>query len=321
METEQTIRCPRRHCPDPKEGWGLVKKRSREHLGEYLCFSCKKRFFYSINLRKAYVGSLKYFLFVDKFVGDEAYSFVEKLKKAAGLVSVNRARCADIIIVLGGDGTMLRATHKYAVLGKTLLGFYFHPSRGFLSNSVSEFDGEIIRYESYGIFYAPLLEVSMRMANGKLKTGVALNEASVKGAASTQTVKLQVSVDDEILLEELMSDGLIISTPLGSTGYAVPAGGSAILPSLAAFEIVPNNSSKPRHRTSQIVSDKSAIRVRALDLPRRKIVVACDNDVFINVSEIEIRRSNMPVKLALIKPDHMSWDQFFLARSREKIYD
>ena len=315
------IRCPKRHCPDPSAGWSFVKTHEG-YMSEYVCHACGKHFLYSTWLRKNYYPSpLKYFFYIDKFAREAAKTLVASLEGAKGLRSVSKAQYADIIIVLGGDGTMLRAAHKHATLGKPLLGFYFHPSKGFLSNADSEFSLNIIKHERYEIFQAPLLEVKMKTTSGKMRTGIALNELSIKGAASTQTVSLEVSVDGELLLDRLMADGLIVSTPLGSTGYAVPAGGSAILPSLHAFEIVPNNSSKPKHRTSQIVSDSSIVKVRVLDLPRRKVVVGCDNDVYENVCEIEIRRAGMPIQLAFIKPDDMTWDQFFLARSKEKIYD
>lgn len=324
------ILCPRKLCKDPKRGWTLTKKFDNE-LREYRCHGCGKFFYYNARLRRMYrwhkkYSSLKYMVVADEFNDEVVECLVHLESKSTGrgsfrgVARIGSPEECDIFIVLGGDGTMLRAVHDYAKFQKPFMGFNFGV-RGFLLNSASELSFQALAYEDYEIFTAPLLEVIVRTADGRVFSGLALNDVSVSRGDRPQSAWLEIAVDDVLLRDRLIGDGVIVSTPIGCTGYAINENGSVILPSISAFEITPNGVS-PKYRIPLVVSDSSLIKVRVLQLPKRRVSVTYDSNVFdsADIQEVEIRRANLGAHLAFFKPLDMLWDEFFLSRIREKVY-
>ena len=144
---------------------------------------------------------------------------------------------AELIIVLGGDGTMLKAVQNYHRCKKPFLGINFG-NKGFLMNDVRDVIGRIIE-RKIEIYSFPLLRIS-----GKGIRANALNDFYVK-QIDGKNCKLNIKVNGELLAEKISGDGIIISTALGSTAYALAAGGSAIDPNLPAMILVPNNVHTP----------------------------------------------------------------------------
>lgn len=144
----------------------------------------------------------------------------------------------EILFVIGGDGTILRAFHKYAEIVEDIIVFGIHTGHlGFLANYQVTDIGKILSILNSNldckIEEHTLLEFSIK-SNEKETTGLALNEVSI--TAVPNMIELDVLVD-KTLLETFRGGGLCISTPQGSTGYNKSLGGSVIDHNINCFQI------------------------------------------------------------------------------------
>jgi len=173
------------------------------------------------------------------------------------------AREVDLLMIFGGDGTMLHVARKIAGSATPMLGVNIG-GLGFLTGVPSDelsgalkciWNGEF-RYESRA-----LIEASGR-CNGKniLETG--LNDIVVSRGAVSRLIGLDVSVDGE-LITRYRCDGLIISSPTGSTAYSLSAGGAVVLPTAEVFAMTPICPHALSNR-SIILPLSSKIRVKAM---------------------------------------------------------
>jgi NAD+ kinase len=146
----------------------------------------------------------------------------------------------DLLVAVGGDGTMLRASHLCAPSGLPILGI--NTGRvGFLI----QVDGkewrpslELLLKGEYWIEQRMMLRVELRRSGDSLGIWHALNEAVVTRGPSVRPVRLSASVDGR-LLANYTADGLIAATPTGSTAYALAAGGPILPPDLRNMLLVP----------------------------------------------------------------------------------
>lgn len=183
-----------------------------------------------------------------------------KLSSSAGF------RDAEAVIVLGGDGTMLGAVRSLHGLDRPLLGVNIG-SLGFMT-SVSEQDLEralcCLSDETYITSERCVAECHIQFADGTTEHHRALNDVVVNGGTSARVVRLEVCVG-ESLLTTYVCDGMIVSTPTGSTGHSLSAGGPILAPDTSAFVIsviCPHTlSSRPL-----VVPDQSKIQIRAVGL-------------------------------------------------------
>ena len=168
----------------------------------------------------------------------------------------------DAVLALGGDGTMLAAVRSLHGLNKPLIGVNIG-SLGFMT-SVSEQDMEralhCLRDETYRVSERSVAECVVRAAGSEVTPYCALNDVVISSGASSRVVRLEVSAGDS-LVTTYVCDGLIVSTPTGSTGHSLSAGGPIMLPDTHAFVIsviCPHTlSSRPL-----VLPDQTVIRVR-----------------------------------------------------------
>jgi len=180
---------------------------------------------------------------------------------AAVVADDQRFADVDAVLALGGDGTMLAAVRSLYGLNKPLIGVNIG-SLGFMT-SVSEQDMEralcCLRDETFIVSERSVAECVIQGAGGEERY-CALNDVVVSSGASSRVVRLEVSAG-ESLVTTYVCDGLIVSTPTGSTGHSLSAGGPIILPETNAFVIsviCPHTlSSRPL-----VLPDQTLIRVR-----------------------------------------------------------
>ena len=146
----------------------------------------------------------------------------------------------DVVVVFGGDGTLLYAARLVAASGVPILGINLG-SLGFLTEVKPEEMHsalEVLLAGEYQLEDRMLLEVEVSK-NGQTPTRyLALNDAVINKGALSRIVEIEVSVNSQLVLVT-RADGLIISTPTGSTGYSLSAGGPILYPTLTAFIITP----------------------------------------------------------------------------------
>ncbi|HEX8372523.1 MAG TPA: NAD(+)/NADH kinase [Chthoniobacterales bacterium] len=200
------------------------------------------------------------------------------LERGDGLEIPELMEQCEMLMVLGGDGSILRALRK--TLGATLkplLGINFG-SLGFLTCvSAGGYDRAIqsLVEETYVISRRSLLSVAVRRNDEEVLCKRALNDVVVSRGSSSKLVKVSVSIDDEVLTE-YNADGLIVATPTGSTAYSLAAGGPILMPQSDVFVITPISPHVLTNR-SVIVSDSSRIVVKPTR-PDQALSLSADGD-------------------------------------------
>ena len=208
------------------------------------------------------------------------------------------AREVDLLLVFGGDGTMLRVARDLAGSGPPMLGITIG-GLGFLpavpSNELPRalnhvWNGEF-KYES-----RTLIEAS-GCCNGRQIQAPALNDIVVSRGAVSRLIGLDVSVDDEPLTR-YRCDGLIISSPTGSTAYSLAAGGAEGFPTAELFALTPICPHALSNR-SIILPLASTIGIKAMN-PFPATILSADGQVIANLDagdEVTIRRSRRTIRL------------------------
>ena len=240
-------------------------------------------------------------------VADEATARFARLKVATVVDAAALARETDLLLVFGGDGTMLRAARETADAGTPMLGVNLG-GLGFLTAiSAGEFAkglGAVWRGQCT-VESRPLIELS-GMLSGKLLSCLALNDFVVSRGSGSRLIELEVTVDGEELTR-YRCDGLIVSSPTGSTAYSLAAGGAIVSPSAEVFTVTPICPHTLSNR-SVVVSLNSAIGIRALS-GKIETLLSADGEVAGRLAAEEtvlIRRSPRSVRLL-----HLAGDSFF----------
>jgi NAD+ kinase len=198
----------------------------------------------------------------------------------------------DFVFVIGGDGTLLKAARFYSesftpVFGINLgrLGFLAQTKECELSESLDKILNSKYKIEDR------LMLVSNDGA-------VALNDFVIKGASASRTSRFYLSIDDKFVCDYL-ADGLIISTPTGSTAYGLSAGGPVMSPNLEAIAIVPIC---PHTLTARplVIPASEKVTISTCDSCTSFYVIADGQDSYTVNSKIEINKSKYNAKLALL---------------------
>lgn len=169
---------------------------------------------------------------------DDAASLVNA-KASAGKLG-DFARNADLLIVLGGDGTILRAARalngvETPILGVNLGGLGFLTS--IRSTDLTRSMENILRGQ-YDLSARHTLQTRLMQDGREVKTHLALNDAVISRSTFSRVVRLILSIDGESLTE-YVCDGMIFATATGSTAYSLSAGGPILLPSARSFIVTP----------------------------------------------------------------------------------
>ena len=217
----------------------------------------------------------------------------------------------DLIIVFGGDGTLLRSARKYLEHNIPILGINMG-TVGFLTDVKTEDFESIIKDVIDG--NCKIEERNLVSASFNNTTAYGLNEIVIHSGAYTQLMRYRLSVNDKVVYEQ-RSDGLIIATPTGSTAYALSAGGPIIHPGLDVWTILPmlpqSISSRPF-----VISSNENVKVNLLKGPLETAKICADGQEDIQVPYLEdIQISKMKNKLRLVHPLN---NDFFEA-CREKL--
>ena len=246
---------------------------------------------------------------------DAATAKLAKFKTEVLPDMASLARATDLLLVFGGDGTMLRTARLIAGSPTPMLGVNIG-GLGFLtavpSNKLSEalksvWQGEF-RFESRA-----LIEAS-GTGNGKVIQKNALNDVVISRGAVSRLISLDVSVDGEPVTR-YRCDGLIISSPTGSTAYSLAAGGAIVLPTAEVFALTPICPHALSNR-SIILPLSSTLRIKPVSTSMETLLSA-DGEMIGCLEagdEITIRRSRSAVRLVHLR------DSSFLEALRRKLH-
>lgn len=210
------------------------------------------------------------------------------------------AQDADIIVVLGGDGTMLEALHKYHKLEKPFYGMN-RGSVGFLLNPYNE-QKLLKRLSEAQEFELHPLKMTAYTENDGTVHGLAFNEVSLF-RQTRHPAKIKVLIDGKERLSELVCDGILLSTPAGSTAYNLSAHGPIIPLNANVLALTPISPFRPRRWRGALLSDSAKVRLEVTNPRRRSVRAETDATDVADVKSVDIEQSDIVVKL-LFNPDH-----------------
>lgn len=217
---------------------------------------------------------------------------------------------ASLVITIGGDGTLLKAARFYApkktpVLGINLgrLGFLAQANIDEIEDSIEKLIKGEYRIES-------------RMMLSSFNDNVlALNDIVIKGDSFSRTSKLFLSINDKVVCDYL-ADGIIISTPTGSTAYTLSAGGPVLVPGLNAIVIVPICAHTLTARPLVIPAEEE-IKITSCKTCN-KLKMSADGQDTIDISKddcVVIKKSNIEARLIILEKENNG----FYSILREKL--
>ena len=235
----------------------------------------------------------------------------DKTKKAARLKKVflkhNKnfsVKKSDIIIVGGGDGFMLQTIKKYISYNKPFYGVNCG-SYGFLMNK-GNYKNFFYRLNSSKKFILNPLEVTIKTKK-KIKKLIAINELSLF-RQSRQTAFLKVKINNNIILNKLVGDGILVSTPAGSTAYNLSVNGPIISLDSKKILVTPISPFRPRRWKGLTCSEKSTVKITNLDIKKRPVSSVSDNIEIRNIQVVKAK-ININKKFCLMFDKNRSLDK------------
>jgi NAD+ kinase len=216
---------------------------------------------------------------------------------------------ADVVVALGGDGFMLQTLHGTMNSGKRVYGMN-RGSIGFLMNDY-RVDNLPDRIDSAVENAFHPLQMKTTNADGSTSIALAINEVSLF-RQSYQAAKLRVEVDGHIRLEELICDGLMVTTPAGSTAYNLSAHGPILPLDAPLLAITPVSAFRPRRWRGALLPNKVTVDLTILEPDKRPVNAVADNAEVKSVLSVRIAQTEDTTARILSDPDR-SWSDRILA--------
>lgn len=208
---------------------------------------------------------------------------------------------ADALVVLGGDGFMLRTLHRYHALGKPVYGMKLGRV-GFLMN---QHHAEGLEERITAAHPALLFPLRMRAiaADGAVHEALAFNEVSLL-RQTNQAAHIAILLNDAVKLAEMVCDGVLVSTPAGSTAYNLSAHGPILPLDANVLALTPISPFRPRRWRGALLPTQTRVGLRVLDDDVRPVSATADFHEFRNVREVAIEQSRDVHVTLLFDPEH-----------------
>jgi len=203
---------------------------------------------------------------------------------------------AKIIVVLGGDGFMLETLKRYQKYNKPFYGINVG-TFGFLMNKFKTYDVERSISKAKLVSISPL-EMKVVTKTGKTYSNIAINEVSLL-RQTRQAASLQIVKGTKILVKKLICDGVLVSTPAGSTAYNLSISGPILSLNSKKLAITPISPFRPRRWKGRIISSFSVIKIKNLNVQKRPVSAVADNVEVRNIKKVKIKINNL-IKFKLL---------------------
>ena len=215
---------------------------------------------------------------------------------------------SDVLIVLGGDGFMLQAIKDYMDKKIPFFGINYG-SIGFLMNSVTI--GDLINRldQAQSVQLSPLVMTAYDK-DDSFHTAKAINEVALL-RQTHQAAKIQVSIDNQVRLEELICDGILLATPSGSTAYNLSAHGPILSIESNDLALTPISAFRPRRWKGAILNNKSEVKLDILESEKRPVSATADSLEVRDVKSITIRQDTSS-KIVLLYDSNHSFEERIL---------
>lgn len=198
---------------------------------------------------------------------------------------------ADVIVPLGGDGFMLYTLRKHISLLKRGLPVYGmnQGTVGFLMNNFAE-DNLLERLTKSHAAKIQPLKMTAQTPDGAVEA-LAINEISLLRQTS-QAAHIRISIDGEARMERLMADGILISTPAGSTAYNLSAHGPVIPLGSDVLALTPISAFRPRRWRGALLKNTAKVKFEILNSEKRPVSAVADSTEFRNVTSVEVEQAH-----------------------------
>ena len=208
---------------------------------------------------------------------------------------------ADVLCPLGGDGFMLQTLHRHGGLGKPVYGMRLG-TVGFLMNQyrIDGLDERIAQAEPAKL--RPLEMVAVT-ESGASAGSLAYNDVSLL-RQTRQAAHVCIELNGQTRVEELICDGVLVSTPAGSTAYNYSAGGPILPLGSKTLALTPIAAYRPRRWRGAVLKADTEVRFRVLDPYKRPVSVTADSHEIRDVVEVTIRESRDRTVTMLFDPEH-----------------
>lgn len=207
---------------------------------------------------------------------------------------------ASVVVALGGDGSMLETIHRVLELGIPVYGMNCG-SVGFLMNTFGEDDlpGRLTRAQA-----AELHPLRMRAAtaDGAVEEAIAFNEVSLLRQLR-QSAKIRITIDGRVRLAELTCDGVLISTPAGSTAYNLSAHGPIVPLSANLLPLTPISAFRPRRWRGALLPASAQVVFEVLESDKRPTAAVADFTEVRNVTSVAVSEDRSVAVTVLFDPD------------------
>ena len=208
---------------------------------------------------------------------------------------------ADVVVALGGDGFMLETLHRFLGRGTPVYGMN-RGSVGFLMNDYREED---LPERIAAAQAATLHPLRMRaLSNGDAPVeALAINEVSLL-RESRQAAKIRIIIDGKERLPELICDGILVSTPAGSTAYNLSAHGPIVPLDASLLPLTPISAFRPRRWRGALLPASAEVVFEILERDKRPVAAVADYTEVRDVARVEVREARDVSLTLLFDPDH-----------------
>ena len=237
-----------------------------------------------------------------KIISDKNFKSIKIKNSILKILKNSKIKKTNLSIVIGGDGFMLKILKKNKNLKKIFYGIN-SGNYGFLMNKYSPKNLIKNLLKSNMISISPL---EMTVLNNKNKNSkhIAINEVSIL-RQSRQAATLSIQSGSNQIIKKLVSDGVLVSTPAGSTAYNLSVHGPILSLNSKKLSISPISPFRPRRWKGKIISDKSKIIIKNLNPKKRPISAVADNIEVRNAKKISIK-TNKKIKFNLLYDQNRS---------------
>ena len=235
------------------------------------------------------------------FIASENPEAKEALKVLIKRYNQTKLELSDVIIAIGGDGMLLKALRNSIEKNMPVFGLN-KGNVGFLMNELS-FDNLENRIQTARKVKMHPLFMSAHKINGNIFTELAVNEVSIL-RQTHQAAHLKITVDKKERLNELVCDGILVSTPIGSTAYNLSARGPIIPLNANILALTPISSFRPRRWRGALLPQRVKIRIEVLNFDARPVSATADNVEARDIKYIEISTDKTKKLTILHDSDH-----------------
>ncbi|MEM9756601.1 MAG: NAD kinase [Pseudomonadota bacterium] len=220
------------------------------------------------------------------FTASEADLAQAAMTELTSLYGNAPAHEADVIVALGGDGHMLQTLHATQHLAAPVYGM----NRGTVGFLMNEFhvDGLLDRLGDAVEEVINPLRMRATARDGTVTEALAINEVSLI-RSGPQAARLEIWVDDRMRMEELVCDGVMISTPAGSTAYNYSAHGPILPIGADVLAVTAVAAFRPRRWRGALLPKSAVVRIKVRNSPKRPVMADADSRSVADVLEVEVR--------------------------------